>query len=104
MTEVSGLPQFKYPRLHKCPVCGRPVKVEYVCGIGYSLRGAVNNPFAGSYPAWYILCDCGNNMLMRCKESSFDGMQKILTRLGKEWNKQMTNEPIVERLVMVPNE
>lgn len=101
MTEASGLPSFKYPRLHGCPICGRSVNVSYICSIGYSLRGAVNNPFAGSYPAWYILCDCGNNMLMRCKVASFDAMQNVLTMLGKEWNKQMTSEPIVERLVIV---
>lgn len=104
MTETSGLPEFKHPRLEVCPMCGRHVKAQYICGIGYSTRGLVKNQFAGSYPAWYILCNCGNNMLMRCKVSSFDAMQKTLTRLGREWNKQMTSEPIVERLVMVKDE
>ena len=104
MTDQNELPAFRRPRLHTCPVCGRPVEIKYICGIGYSLRGAVKNPFAGSYPAWYILCGCGNNMLMRCKVSSFETMQKVLTRLGREWNKQMTNEPIVERLVLVKDE
>ena len=36
--------------------------------------------------------------------ASFDDMQKVLTRLGREWNKQMTGEPIVERLVLVKDE
>ena len=97
----NGLPKFRHPRLHNCPVCGRPAEIKYICGMDRTVRQAARNPFAGSYPAWYIMCECGNNMLMRCKRASFDDMQKVLTRLGREWNKQMTGEPIVERLVLV---
>ena len=50
--------------LKPCP-CGNAVEVKYIAGIGETLLPCIDNPFAGSMPTYYIVCDrCGMSMMV----------------------------------------
>lgn len=98
---TTGLPELCYPKLRPCSKCGNEeLSVMWCAGLGKELRSM--NPFADSYPVWYVCCgNCMNNLRVKVKRSTFEEQQKALTRLGTRWNMQWMGESEVERLVFV---
>lgn len=68
--------------------CGRDVEVKYVAGISKSMRKYINNPFAGSVPRLYILCDgCGAGICIDVTDTTPEGRNKSRRKLEREWNR-----------------
>ena len=73
--------------------CGNAVDVKYICGFGGGLKKIVKNPFAGSMPAYYILCcECGENMYIRLNRMDVKHRDKCKRDLIKAWNRRVSNE------------
>ena len=79
-------------KLKPC-LCGNTVEVKYIAGIASSLQQYVNNPFAGSMPTYYILCDnCGRNDYERLRMTTVQHRDKCKRTLIRRWNRRADNE------------
>ena len=100
--DKNGFTVLRYPKLQPCVRCGSDVKVQYTAGMSEDIRIATGAVFASNCPVWFICCyNCMNNLRVKIKPSTFEAQQKALTRIGKEWNKQWSNDDEVERLVFI---
>ena len=78
------------PKLKPCK-CGCEVEVKYVAGMSPSLlRYMGGNPFAGTTPAYYIICEkCGKNMAVRITQYTAEYRDKCKRKLIRGWNKSV---------------
>lgn len=78
--------------LKPCP-CGNAVEVKYIAGIGETLLPYIDNPFAGSMPTYYIVCDrCGMSMMVRLRMTDVNHRDKCKRDLIKAWNRRASDE------------
>lgn len=83
------------PKIKPCR-CGREAEVKYICGLGCGIIEHVQNPFANSYPTYYIHCPvCNRNLCIRITRGSLvEYRDKARRKLIRRWNKAMEADSI----------